>query len=79
MARARIFDNTSKRLGAMLAHDVMCRGTVSLVEIEKACVNIVKTVIKLEAEGELAHHNLTVLKFVVGIYEISDMTKNNGL
>lgn len=78
-ARARIFDNTSKRLGEMLAHDVMCRGTVSLSEIEKACVTIVKTVIKLEADGEIAHHNLTVLKFVIGIYDISDMTKNNGL
>ena len=69
-ARARIFDNTSKRLGEMMAHDLMCRGTVSLGEIEKACVTIVKKAIKLEAEGEIAHHNLTVLKFVVGIYDI---------
>ena len=57
----------------------MCRGTVSLSEIEKACVTIVKTVIKLEADGEITYHNLTVLKFVIGIYDIPDMTKNNGL
>lgn len=69
LARARIFDNTSTRLGEMLAHDVMCRGKVSLSEVEKACISIMKNVIKLEAEGELAHHNLTVLKFVIGIYD----------
>lgn len=76
-ARARIFDNTSKRLGEMMAHDLMCRGTVSLSEIEKACVTIVKTVIKLEAEGEIAHHNLTVLKFVMGIYDISKLKNDD--
>ena len=68
--RARIFDNTSTRLARMLAEDVMCKGKVTLSEVEKSCVNIMRTVIKLEAEGEIAHHNLTVQKFVIGVYDV---------
>ena len=68
--RARIFDNTSTRLARMLAEDVMCKGKVTLSEVEKSCVNIMRTVIKLEAEGEIAHHNLTVQKFVRGFYVV---------
>ena len=68
--RARIFDNTSTRFARMLAEDVMCKGKVTLSEVEKSCVNIMRTVIKLEAEGEIAHHNLTVQKFVIGVYDV---------
>lgn len=69
-ARARIFDNASTRLGEVLAAEVMRKGAVTFSEVEKACVNIMRTVIKLEADGEIAHHNLTVLKFVIGVYDM---------
>lgn len=72
MARAHIFENVSVRLGRMIAEDIVKMGKVPLGEVEKACVAIMKKVIKLEADGELEYHNLTVLKFVLGVYDMSN-------
>lgn len=72
MARAHIFENVSVRLGRMIAEDIAKMGKVPLGEVEKACVAIMKKVIKLEADGELEYHNLTVLKFVLGVYDMSN-------
>ena len=52
MARAHIFENVSVRLGRMIAEDIVKMGKVPLGEVEKACVAIMKKVIKLEADGE---------------------------
>ena len=72
MARAHIFENVSVRLGRMIAEDIAKMGKVPLGEVEKACVAIMKKVIKLEADGDLVYHNLTVLKFVLGVYDMSN-------
>lgn len=76
-ARARIFDNISSRLGRMMAEEVMHRGPVTFGEVEKACVTLMRKVIKLEADGEIAHHNLTVLKFVIGLYDVPNSVKKD--
>lgn len=76
-ARARIFDNISSRLGRMMAEKVMHRGPVTFGEVEKACVTLMRKVIKLEADGEIAHHNLTVLKFVIGLYDVPNSVKKD--
>lgn len=76
-ARARIFDNISSRLGRMMAEEVMHRGPVTFGEVEKACVTLMRKVIKLEADGKIAHHNLTVLKFVIGLYDVPNSVKKD--
>lgn len=76
-ARARIFDNISSSLGRMMAEEVMHRGPVTFGEVEKACVTLMRKVIKLEADGEIAHHNLTVLKFVIGLYDVPNSVKKD--
>ncbi len=68
-ARARIFDNVSPKLGRLLVEDLIHKGQVTFGEVEKACVAIMRMVIKLETAGEIAQHNLTVLKFVLGVYD----------
>lgn len=74
-ARARLFDNMSTRLRKMVAEDVMKIGPVTFSDVEKACVTMMRKVIKLEAEGEIASRNLTVLKFVIGVYDMPNKKK----
>ena len=75
-ARTRIFHNVSTNLGILLAKDLVYMGPVRMKDVEKACVTIMKTVIKLEERGEIASHDFAILKVVLDMYETAQKENN---
>ena len=75
-ARARIFDNVSTRLGMLFAEDMEYMGPVRAIDVEEACVTIMKILIKLEAAGEVASLDLATLKVVIDMYETAQKENN---
>ena len=71
--RKRIFDNVSQRLGILLAEDMVYMGPVRRKDVEECCSAILKIVISLEEQGELAKHDFTIMKVVVSLYENAQM------
>ena len=74
-AKARIFDNLSKRLSNMLANDIMDMGPVRFRDIEETCLKILKIVIRLADNGEICSVEVCTLKILIDIYE-SNQEKN---
>lgn len=74
-ARKRIFDNVSTRLGIMLAEDMSFMGPVRMKDVEAACHEILKKLLRLEDRGEIAGFDTSVLKIVMDVYDRAE--KNN--
>lgn len=75
-ARSRIFDNVSTNLGILLAKDLVYMGPVRMKDVEKACVTMMKTVIKLEERGEIVSHDFAIMKVVIDMYETAQKENN---
>lgn len=68
-ARARFFDNLSHRLGIMIAENVMYMGSVSMHDVEEACITIMKKVIRLEEKHEIEVHDFCAIKILISMYD----------
>ena len=78
-ARARIFDNVSTNLRILFTKDMEYMGPVRMKDVEEACVVILKTVIKLEEQAEIAgfaSQDLAILKVVIDMYETGQKEDN---
>lgn len=71
-ARKRVFDNVSTRLGILLAEDIAFMGPIRMKDVEDACKDILKIVVRLVDNGEIVGFDTTVLKMVLDIYDSAE-------
>lgn len=74
-ARARIFDNMSKRLAIMLAKDITYMGPVRLKDVEEKCVTLTKTLFKLVNSCEINEYDFSLLKVVIDMFDSAEKEK----
>jgi len=77
-ARAKLFDNMSKRLAFTIAENMEYMGPIRLMDAESACAESMKLFIKLVDAAEVEEYDTSFLKVVLNIYE-NTQKKNEDL